>query len=272
MRVAPAITLAPPSSSVRPRPNSMSAPVDGVVVLAPSTPVDGSDAEFDELETVDVEDEGSVTTVVSALDDWLLVDCVDTVSLDVVVGVLLVDEVLLVLLVDGDDVVSFDEVVVCEDEDVVVGVLLVVLCVLLVDDVVLELLVEPPAQVLERTRSPLPFESSAPVPSASAVSFMIPDSGTHAQVRVAPPSASTTTALYPPSFPCWTYVTVSSVSAPLKLAAKPVPFNSKPSASGTTKCQYESLVTRESTLRSPAMAEQPPLSPELGTADGWTHS
>lgn len=252
----------------------MSAPVDGVVVLAPSTPVDGSDAELDELETVDevdVEDEGSVTTVVSALDDSLLVDCVDTVSLDVVVGVLLVDELLLVLLVDDDDVVSFD-VVVCEDEDVVVGVLLVVLCVLLVDDVVLELLVDPPAQVLERTRSPLPFESSAPVPSASAVSSMIPDSGTHAQVRVAPPSASTTTALYPPSFPCWTYVTVNSVFAPLKLASKPVPFNSKPSASGTTKCQYESLESRESTLRSPAMAVQPPLSPALGTADGWTHS
>lgn len=259
----------------------MSAPVDGVVVLAPSTPVDGSDAELDELETVDevdVEDEGSVTTVVSALDDSLLVDCVDTVSLDVVVGVLLVDELLLVLLVDDDDVVSLD-VVVCEDEDVVVGVLLVVLWVLLVvlrvllvDDVVLELLVDPPAQVLERTRSPLPFESSAPVPSASAVSSMIPDSGAHAQVRVVPPSASTTTALYPPSFPCWTYVTVNSVFAPLKLASKPVPFNSKPSASGTTKCQYESLESRESTLRSPAMAVQPPLSPALGTADGWTHS
>ena len=102
------------------------------------------------------------------------------------------------------------------------------LCVLLEDDVddVVVVPVEPPAQVLERTKSPLPPVSSAPVPSASVLSSMIAVSGAHAQVRVAPPSASTTTALYPPSFCCWTYVTLNSVFAPRKLALNAVPLSS----------------------------------------------
>ena len=47
-----------------PKPNSTSAPVDGVVVLAPRTPVEGSDAllELDTDDSVDVD--GSVTLVV----------------------------------------------------------------------------------------------------------------------------------------------------------------------------------------------------------------
>lgn len=92
MRVAPIITPAPPRRSAMPNPNSTSAPVDGVVVLAPRTPVEGFDAlvdavdavevevdgsgtlVLDELDTTDeVDVEGSVTTVVSAVDDWLLV-------------------------------------------------------------------------------------------------------------------------------------------------------------------------------------------------------
>ena len=192
-----------------PSPNSTSAPVDGVVVLAPSTPVDGFDALLELLDTDEVDVEGSVTFVVMLVEDCELVVCEDVVSLEVVVGVLAVDDVLLL-----EELVSLDEVD-CEvdDElllDVVLCVLLLVLCVVLDDDVVefvedvvlVEL--EPPAQVLERTKSPLPSESSAPVPSASTLSSMIPVSGTNAQVRVVPPSASTTTALYPPSFACCT--------------------------------------------------------------------
>lgn len=195
-----------------PKPNSTSAPVDGVVVLAPSTPVDGFE-ELDELDTCDeVDVEGSVTVVVTPVEDCELVVC-DDVSLDVVVGVLTVcDDVLL------DELVSLDEEVDCEVDDVllldvVLCVLLVVLCVLLVvlDDDVVELVedvvvvpLDAPAQVLERTKSPVPSESSAPVPSASVVSSTIPDSGTNAHERVTPPSASTTTALYPLSFCCCT--------------------------------------------------------------------
>ena len=208
-----------------PKPNSTSAPVDGVVVLAPSTPVDGFDALLDVLDTVEVDVEGSVTVVVRPVEDCELVVCDDVVWLEVVVGVLTVDDVVLL-----DELVSLDDEVVCElDEvlllDVVLCVLLVVLCVLLVvlcvlpvvldDDVVefvedavllllLLLVLEPLAQVLERTKSPLPSESSAPVPSASVLSSTIPFSGTNAHKRVAPPSASTTTALYPPSFCCCT--------------------------------------------------------------------
>ena len=79
-----------------PKPNSTSAPVDGVVVLAPRTPVEGFDALLlDEIDTVDVVDvDGSVTVAVSAVEDCMLVDC-DEVSLDVVSGMLLVDVVLL---------------------------------------------------------------------------------------------------------------------------------------------------------------------------------
>lgn len=133
-----------------PNPNSTSAPVDGVVVLAPRTPVDGLDALLDALDAVEVEVdgsgtlvldeldttdevdvEGSVTTVVSAVDDWRLVDWDDVVSLDVVVGSLLVD-VVLAMLVDEDEVVLFDDDVVCAVdeavEDVVLCVLLLVLC------------------------------------------------------------------------------------------------------------------------------------------------
>lgn len=179
-----------------PKPNSTSAPVDGVVVLAPSTPVDGFE-ELDELDTCDeVDVEGSVTVVVTPVEDCELVVC-DDVSLDVVVGVLTVcDDVLL------DELVSLDEEVDCEVDNVLL--LDVVLCVLLVvlDDDVVELVedvvvvpLDAPAQVLERTKSPVPSESSAPVPSASVVSSMIPDSGTNAHERVTPPSASTTTAL-----------------------------------------------------------------------------
>ena len=65
---------------------------------------------------------------------------------------------------------------------------------------------------------------------------------------------------------------MNSVFAPLKLALNAVPLSSKPSAAGTTKCQYESLESRESTLSSPAMPEQPPWSPTLGTAVVWMHS
>ena len=201
-----------------PNPNSMSAPVDGVVVLAPSTPAEGLDALLDVLDTVEFDVEGSVTVVVRPVEDCELVVC-DDVSLDVVVGVLAVDDVVLI-----DDVVSFevvvgvltvdevvllDELVWVDDElllDVVLCVLLVVLdedVVEFVEDVVVVLL-ETPAQVLERTKSPLPPESSAPVPSASVLSPVIPDSGTHAHESVTPPSASTTAALYPPSFCCWT--------------------------------------------------------------------
>jgi hypothetical protein len=267
----------------------MSAPVDGVVVLAPRTPVDGVDelVELETLEDVDVDGpvtavvsdvdvDGSVTTVVRDVDvvgsvttvlsdvDWLLVECEDDVSLlvgvDSVVSaddvVLLVDE--LELDVDDDElVVSELDLVLFVELDVVLFVevevselLLMVLCVLLdedvvwfVDDVVLELVVEDvdvelsPAHVLDSVKSPLPSESSVPVPSASVVSSVIADSGTHAQSRVTPPSASTTTALYPPSFCCWTYVTVNSVLPPPKLALNPVPLNSKPSLAGMTKCQ-----------------------------------
>ena len=227
MRVAPIITPAPPSRSAMPKPNSTSAPVDGVVVLAPRTPVDGFDALLDALDTVEVDVEGSVTVVVRPVEDCELVVCDDDVSLEVVVGVLDVWDVVSVEVVVGvltvDDVVLLDELVSLEDEVVCELddelLLDVVLCVLVVLWVLLEVLdedvvefvedvvvvpVESPAQVLERTKSPLPLESSAPVPSASALSSVIPDSGTNAHERVAPPSASTTTALYPPSFCCWT--------------------------------------------------------------------
>ena len=206
----------------------MSAPVDGVVVLAPSTPVEGFDALLDVLDTVEVDVEGSVTVVVRPVEECVRVVCDAVVSLEVVVGVLTVDDellldvVLCVLLVVLDVLrVVLDVLLVVLDVlRVVLDVLLVVLDVLLVvldvllvvldddlvefvEDVVLVLL-QPPAQVLERTKSPLPSESSAPVPSASALSSMMPDSGTNAHERGAPPSASTTTALYPPSFWCCT--------------------------------------------------------------------
>lgn len=193
-----------------PKPNSTSAPVDGVVVLAPRTPVEGFDALLlDELDTVEVDVEGSVTVLVSAVEDCVLVDC-DEVSVEVVSGMLLVDVVLLEVLLDDDDeevsledvLCEVDDVVLCVVLEVVLCVLLVVLCVLLLFDEVVWLveavvvvLLDAPAQVLERTKSPLPSVSSAPVPSASVLSSMIPDSGTHAQLRVTPPSASTTTAL-----------------------------------------------------------------------------
>ena len=230
-----------------PNPNSTSAPVEGVVVLAPSTPVDGFDALLEVLDTVEVDVEGSVTVVVRPVEDCELVVCDVVVSLDVVVGVLTVDDVVLLEVVVGvltvDDVLLLDEVVLLDDEvvcelddelllDVVLCVLLVVLCVLLEDDVVefvedvVVVALEPPAQVLERTKSPLPPVSSAAVPSASLLSSMIPVSGTHAHERVAPPSASTTTALYPPSFCCWTYVTVNSLFAPAKLALNAFPLSS----------------------------------------------
>ena len=196
-------------------------------MLAPRTPVDGFDALLDALDTVEVDVEGSVTVVVRPVEDCELVVCDDDVSLEVVVGVLDVWDVVSVEVVVGvltvDDVVLLDELVSLEDEVVCELddelLLDVVLCVLVVLWVLLEVLdedvvefvedvvvvpVESPAQVLERTKSPLPLESSAPVPSASALSSVIPDSGTNAHERVAPPSASTTTALYPPSFCCWT--------------------------------------------------------------------
>ena len=215
-----------------PNPNSTSAPVDGVVVLAPSTPVEGFDALVDVLDTVEVDVDGSVTVVVRPVEDCELVVCDDVVSLEVVVGVLTVDDVVLLEVVVGvltvedvlllDEVVLLDDDVVCELDDelllevvfcvllVVLCVLLVVLCVLLEDEVVefvedvVVVSLEPPAQVLERTKSPLPSVSSAAVPSASVLSSMIPVSGTHAHESVTPPSASTTAALYPPSFCCWT--------------------------------------------------------------------
>jgi hypothetical protein len=214
MRVAPIITLAPLRRSAMPNPNSTSAPVDGVVVLAPRTPVEGFDVLLDELDTVEVDVDGSVTVVVRPVEDCELVVCDDVTLLEVVVGVLTVDDVVLL-----DELVSLDDEVVCEvdDElllDVVLCVLLVELCVLvvvvlgvlLVDDVVefvedvVVVLSELPAHVLESTKSPLPAESSAPVPSASVLSPVIPVSGTNAHVRVAPPSASTTAPLYPPFF------------------------------------------------------------------------
>ena len=257
MRVVTSITAAPLTSSAMPRPKSASAPVDGVVVLAPCTPLEGFE-EVDGLDTWDVvEVEGSVTTVVLALEDSLLVDgSVTTVVLDVDDPVvvdcdddesLLVDddevvsaddvtslvalEVLLDVDVDDDSLVASEDVVVSEDvvlpvevepfdvvlfEVVLFDVVLfdVVLCevvVWLVDEVGLELDVEvdvddaapAAAQVLERVKSPLPAESSAPVPSASVLSPVIADSGTHAQSSVAPPSASTTTPFHPAFFD-WT--------------------------------------------------------------------
>ena len=95
-----------------PKPNSTSAPVAGVVVLAPRTPVDGFDALLDELEPVEVDVEGSVTVVVRPVDDCELVVCDDVVLLEDVVGVLSVDVVLLL-----DEVVLLDDEVVCELDD-----------------------------------------------------------------------------------------------------------------------------------------------------------
>ena len=234
-----------------PRPNSMSAPVDGVVVFAPRTLEVGTwlavelDTDVVAPETFDVFDVDDsllvVTGVVLSVDVLAVEDVV--AELDEVVGEVEVE------LLDSDDVLCELDVVVLEELDVVPCEVDVVLCVLVVvvhvpwssssstivqgsvtvvvvwelvlvelelvcdvvvgvvDDVVEDdevVVLESPAQVLERTKSPLPLVSSAAVPSASVLSSMIPASGTQAHERVTPPSASTTAALYPPSPFCWT--------------------------------------------------------------------
>lgn len=223
MRDANATRPPPATSSNRPAPNSTSAPVPGVVVVAGSTPAEVVVGLLvDELldDPLDVEDPGVPPVTVVVVGTVTVVE-----SVTVVFWVEPVDVVLVVVLV----VVTVDPGAV---------VVLVVVCVVVPGvEVVLELVVEVAgvAHVLDSWKSPPASLFSAPVPSASVVSPVMPASVTTAFCSVAPPSASTTTPMKLPLLPCTNVV--DSVEPPLKVAVKLVPLNANPWLAGMTKCQ-----------------------------------
>ena len=74
MRLATMVALPPANASSKPRPNSTSAPVDGVVVLAPKTLTDGVS-----VDVLDVDGPGPLELVEPSLLD--VVESVITVVL-----------------------------------------------------------------------------------------------------------------------------------------------------------------------------------------------
>lgn len=229
MRVANATKPPPVTSSTSPTPNSISAPVPGVVVVAGSTPADVVVGLLVVTELLDDEDPGvpPVTVVVvgtvTVVESVTVVFCVEAV-VDVVDVVLVV--VLVVVTVEPGAVVVLVVVSVVDPGAVVVF-----------DVVVPELVVEVAgvAHVLESWKSPPAALFSAPVPSASVLSPVMPLSSTTAFCNVAPPSASTTTPMKLPLLPCTNVVV--SVEPPLNVAVKLVPLNANPWLPGITKCQ-----------------------------------
>lgn len=117
MRLATMIALPPPSASIKPSPNSTSAPVAGVVVLAPRTLTDG--VRVDVLDVV-----VSVTIVVfwvdDVVDDEELVMGADSVVLELLELLELLDDDELELLELEDELDDEDEL--DEELDVVVDV------------------------------------------------------------------------------------------------------------------------------------------------------